>query len=112
MKLWTEHFTVLVCNPSVIEENVTSNLSQRDIVSDDGTSNYRGDQRGNRSIKYWQGEFFSMAIKTVNVGKVPCFDGIPVINRLNGCNRLAVEIHLIIIAGWVFLFLRVGYMPF
>lgn len=79
MEDWTKHFCDLLIKYSVIDENVMSNLLQKDIIFE---------MMGHPNI-----DEFQKTIKELNTRKVPGFDGIPVGILIRRSNRLAVEIH-------------------
>ena len=87
MKRWTEHFTDLFYNPSVINENVINNLPQKDIILE---------MMDHPSI-----EEIQKTIKQINTGKAPGFDGIPIEVLLHGGDKLAAEVHRLISDVWL-----------
>ncbi|CAI9726466.1 Hypothetical predicted protein [Octopus vulgaris] len=87
MKRWAEHFPDLFYNPSVIDENVISNMPQKDIIHE--------------MIEHPTIGEIKKTIKELNTGKVPGLDGIPVEILLYGSNRLAVEIQHLISDIWL-----------
>ncbi|CAI9731171.1 Hypothetical predicted protein [Octopus vulgaris] len=78
-KRWSEHFTDLFSNPSVIGEYVIRNLPQNDIIHA---------MMENHAI-----DGIKKTIEGLNTGRVPGLDSIPVEILLQGGNKLAVHIH-------------------
>ena len=62
LKRWTEHFSELFYNPSVVNKEVIENLHQNDIILE-------------MSVPPSREEIFK-AISEVNTGKTPGFDGV------------------------------------
>ena len=87
MKRWTEHFTDLFYNPSVIDDSVVNSLPRKDINHD------VMDRPTISEIR--------ITIKELNTGKAPGFDGIPVeVHRYAG-DRIATEVCCLISAVWL-----------
>ncbi|CAI9730335.1 Hypothetical predicted protein [Octopus vulgaris] len=64
MKRWTEYFTDLFYNPSVIDKNVFSNLPEKNIIYE--------------MMEHPTLDEIKKTIKELNTGKAPGIDGIPV----------------------------------
>ena len=86
MTRWTEHFTDLFDNPSVIDESVINGLPQKDIIVEMMTDPTIDDIRS--------------TIKEVNIGKAPGFDGIPVELLRFGGDNVATAVHVLILSVW------------
>ena len=83
---WTEHFSDLFHNPSVVDEDVIRSLPQRDLIPE-------------MSILPTVAEVNS-ALKKINTGRAPGLDGIPVEVLVNGGEKILLEIHKMIVNVW------------
>ena len=83
MSRWTEHFTDLFDNPSVVDEDIINGLPLSEIIDEMMFKPTLDD--------------IKKTIKEVNTGKAPGLDGIPVEILRSGGDNIAAAIHTLIL---------------